>query len=64
MLPNKFKTRKCEEIIFRNAASHNMNFFIRIHTNPSMLPFNDLSKSLEYFDSPATETSTIVSKLF
>ena len=55
MLPFKFKTRKCEEIMFRNAAPSNMNFYLRVHTNPSLLPFNDLSKSLEYFDSPPTE---------
>ena len=61
MLPFKFKTRKCEEIMFRNAAAHNMNFFLRIHTNPTLLPFNDLSKSLEYFDSQPTEAPTIVS---
>ena len=38
-----------------------MNFYLRVHTNPSLLPFNDLSKSLEYFDSPPTECGTIVS---
>ena len=63
MLPFKFKTRKCEELIFRNAASHNMNFFVRVHTNPSSIPFNDLSKSLEYYDSEPTDYVTIVSCL-
>lgn len=63
MLPFKFKTRKCEELIFRNAASHNMNFFLRVHTNPSSIPFNDLSKSLEYYDSEATDYVTIVSRV-
>ena len=61
MLPYKFKNRKCEEITFRNAAPYNMNLYLRIHTDPNQLPFNDLGRSLEYFDSAPTEYPTIVS---
>ena len=61
MLPFKFKRRKCEEIMFRNAAANAMHFFIRIHTNPSFIPYGDLSRSIEYFDSEPTEHLTIVS---
>jgi len=59
MLPYKFKNRKCEEITFRNAAPYNMNLYLRIHTDPNQLPFNDLGRSLEYFDSAPTEYPTI-----
>lgn len=59
MLPFKFKQRKCEEIIFRNASTQNMCFYLRVHTNPSQLPFGDLQGSQDYFDSPPTESPTI-----
>ena len=34
MLPFKYKSRKVEEIIFRNAGTQNTRFFIKVH--PSM----------------------------
>ena len=61
MLPFKYKNRKCEEISFRNAAPHNMNLYLRVHTSPASLPYNDLNRSIEYFDSEPTEYPTIVS---
>ena len=60
MLPFKFKQRKCEEIIFRNASAQSMNFYLRVHTNPTQLPFGDLRGSQDYFDSPPTESPTLV----
>ena len=62
MLPFKFKSRKCEEISFRNAASHSMNFFLRVHTDiEDDSPINDLNLSKLYFDSEPTQHSTLVS---
>ena len=62
MLPFKYKNRKVEEISFRNAAPHNMNLYLRVHTSPASLPYNDLNRSIDYFDSEPTEYPTIVSR--
>ena len=62
MLPYKFKSRKCEEISFRNAAPHSMSFYLRVHIDlGDESPLNDLGLSINYFDSEPTEHSTLVS---
>ena len=48
MLPFKYKYRKCEEIIFRNASTRKMNFYLRVHLKHEKLDFggyyeNDMS---------------------
>ena len=45
MLPFKYKSRKVEEIIFRNAGTKNARFFLRVH--PSMQSVLFQSAALE-----------------
>ena len=41
MLPFKYKSRKVEEIIFRNAATRNQRFYLKVHQNMQSVLFQN-----------------------
>ena len=69
MLPFKYKSRKVEEIIFRNAGTHNSRFFLKVHQNMQSVLFHtqdgeesDEEETLgKVFRSMSTEHASLVS---
>ena len=71
MLPFKFKSRKVEEIIFRNAATRNQRFYIKVHPNMQSVLFQtdeDENESEDdtlgkVYHSAPTERASVVSAI-
>ena len=70
MLPFKYKSRKVEEITFRNAGTHNSRFYLKVHQNMQSVLFQteEGEESEEdtlgkVFKSMATEQPSLVSEI-